>query len=1125
MSPSTQLKTQPQTLPSQLSLNDWASRCINDPSINRRWRIQVQCWLRGNAIDILCEGDVCPEVSITIDLLTEGLKKTQLQTLLPPGSPQILMVCVHGRTRGNKRPNWTVRLDPHQPDTVAPPEHLSTRHLSARNTPAVHRPKISDILPPMPPSQDWMAARQGNESAIASYLSQTLKSWGLGVKVIVKIQTLEKSTPDTGDLPADGTPELNRANPWSANNLNGRIAGSFVSTESNSQPATSQEPQKRLWVVCQSAYSPEPLSIAPPLGTHLRQLDLQGFKDAVILGQVSGEKQPEWILRVDLTPAKQILENWARWGDVQAITQLLHQRLIEALPGSLAEDLQVSGVLKESTLHVFFSDPEFAVESEDFRPESNTLSKEAVKAAIAPVLEKISPQNIFGITIYGLKGDRAEAQLPTGDRAEAQLRTMEAAPLWVDWLDLPASRHASLAPTTMELASGGDLAAVTFLLDRLLNPDLEEKLNTGGIRVSIRHKTDLLHIMVDAATCPPRRVGGKVAKFIASLNMPQIGGVRVYGRRSGQKQSSWRYGLDFQSRESIAGDSTPEFTVAEPSNSSSPDLLPQPGNLVIRPDVNSEDLQACLTTQPSTKLRKKKSESPSWLQQGLMVSGLFIPVSSAAPNHNLTGVKVTLIWGLLGLLFTLQGDWFLAELVQLRQHKLGQTTSNRLAPQYEAPGAIALMRNYEPDADLAATNSSRADDDDSVFDGSGFTAPLRSQNQSFNGIANQFKYPSFNSQQMDEQLAMYAQYVANYGVPDVLIVGSSRALRGIDPAVLRRELGNRYPDLRIFNFGVNGATAQVVHLIVRELLGQQQLPQLIVWADGARAFNSGRSDRTFEGITTSPGYRELQLGLRPPIDAPESEEAENGLASLTVTLAQQARKGFSVKDAYQQLDKWFNDRLGSFSASYPQRDDLNDWFSDSLRSSISERSQSLLSDPNNCLSILPSCQRREPTENPNRNLSAEITTEDLQSTTHRNGFLPIKLQFDPAIYYEQYALVSGDYDADYDSFNLSGEQTAATINLLSFLQRHQVYLVFVNMPLTADYLDSTRLKHEKTFQKYMLRLALEYGFIFRDFSQEWPTEHNYFSDPSHLNYLGAQRVSDRLAQDPLIPWPTSQSPD
>jgi len=47
-------------------------------------------------------------------------------------------------------------------------------------------------------------------------------------------------------------------------------------------------------------------------------------------------------------------------------------------------------------------------------------------------------------------------------------------------------------------------------------------------------------------------------------------------------------------------------------------------------------------------------------------------------------------------------------------------------------------------------------------------------------------YPSFRSQQMDEKLALYHQRLAASGPPDVLIIGSSRALRGVDPAALQR---------------------------------------------------------------------------------------------------------------------------------------------------------------------------------------------------------------------------------------------------------------------------------------------------------------------------------------------------
>ena len=1160
MSPSLQLThlSPSQRRPPRVSssITEWATRCVKVPGV------QVQCLERESVshcglgvspsgasgepfrvVDLLCEGEACPEVSAIVDQLSEGLKGANLQTLLPPDSPPLLMVNVHGRIIGEKRPCWTVRLDPHHPDKAA----TQLDRVERRNVASLHQRKISETLPP---SRDRLrtffdAARQGHPRAIADYLTQTLKSWGLGVKVIVKIQTLEKANVETIDRgidpPVDRTQASNVVNPWSPANLNPNNQTASVKLPSRWRVPSNL---KRLWVVCQSAYSPEPLSIAPPLGARLRELDLPGFKDAVILGQVSGEKKPEWILRVDLTPAKQMLENWARWGDVQAITKLLHQRLIENLPGSLAEDLQVSGVLKESTLHVFFSNPanlkrRAAINPQSYGADSSNFNKEAVKAAIAPLLERIAPQNIYGITIYGLRGDQVrESNSPAflknrGSDDQNSLDT-DATPLWVDWLDLPASRHANLAPTPMELAIGGDLAALKFLLDRLLNPDLVRKLNTGGIRIAIRHKADLLHIMVDAATCPRRKVGAKVAKFTASLNMPQIAGVRVYGRRSGQKQSQWRYGLDFQSRES-RGDTTPDFKILESASStSSADLLPNLGNLVIHPDVNSEDLQACLTTLPTvgangrSPLRKKKTESPSPIKQWLILSGIFIPANST-PNNNLTSTKLTIIWGLLGLLFTLQADWLLGELVRLRQYKLQEPTAAptqaRSTMSSKSPGSTKqdlTAQNLANDPDRTSSQGSTVDDQGQVFNASGFTQSWDLEPASVPAkSAKKFKYPSFNSQQMDEQLAIYAQYVATYGVPDVLIVGSSRALRGIDPAVLRRGLDGRYPNLRVFNFGVNGATAQVVDVMVRQLIGSEQLPGLIIWADGARAFNSGRSDRTFEVITNSVGYQDLQLGLRPQIVAPQIEE-KSSLASLTVTLADRAKKGLSFTDGYQQLDKWLNEQLGSFSASYPQREELNDWLAESLRQKPGLFAKFLLGCQKFHGNPLSDCETpADSAENP----LDSIVTADPQSANHINGFLPINIQFDRIAYYEQYALVSGDYDADYESFNLMGEQTAATIDLLTFLGQHQVSLVFVNMPLTEDYLDPIRLKYERSFQKYMLGLALQYGFIFRDFSQEWPNEHHYFSDPSHLNYLGAQRVSERLSQDPLIPWPNPELPE
>lgn len=119
---------------------------------------------------------------------------------------------------------------------------------------------------------------------------------------------------------------------------------------------------------------------------------------------------------------------------------------------------------------------------------------------------------------------------------------------------------------------------------------------------------------------------------------------------------------------------------------------------------------------------------------------------------------------------------------------------------------------------------------------------------------------SFNNSLLEQKLAQYQLRCLQHGVPDMLVVGSSRALRGINPQVLRRSLIDRgYRNPQIYNFGINGATAQVVDSILRQLLTPQQLPKLVIWADGARAFNSGRIDRTYETIASSDRYRQLAL--------------------------------------------------------------------------------------------------------------------------------------------------------------------------------------------------------------------------------------------------------------------------
>jgi hypothetical protein len=149
-----------------------------------------------------------------------------------------------------------------------------------------------------------------------------------------------------------------------------------------------------------------------------------------------------------------------------------------------------------------------------------------------------------------------------------------------------------------------------------------------------------------------------------------------------------------------------------------------------------------------------------------------------------------------------------------------------------------------------------------------------------------YNFPSFNSQRLDEELQIYSRYLRIYGPPDVLIVGSSRSLQGIDPSVLQQSLAAQgYTNAKVFNFGVNGATAQVVDVVVREILTQEQLPKLIIWGDGLRAFNDGRVDLTYREIVASAGYQRLQAGHSPIPDRAFHDNSPILTASINPAIA------------------------------------------------------------------------------------------------------------------------------------------------------------------------------------------------------------------------------------------------
>lgn len=844
--------------------------------------------------------------------------------------------------------------------------------------------------------------------------------------------------------------------------------------------------ERRLWVLCESGYSPDPSLLARPVAVRLRELHLQGFRDAAILAQVSGESRPEWILRVDLTPPERILDEWAAWGDLEAIARRLSQSL--APQGARAIATQ-----KDSTLHLFCR----PCPREDGESPRSLSDRASVTDAIAPILETLAPRGIRTATIYGI---------------DAVEETESEAPAWVDWLELPAATDSDRADSTMDLASQGNLDALTFLLERLLNPDLDDKLNTGGIRIQVRRKADLLHVMSEALTCPAReQVGPPIAKFSRQFGWDDIAGVRVYGRRAGQKRPLWNYGIDFVPRQSGGRETMPEFAATE--DTSGP-MLPQPGALVLRPDLSaaSESVQR--------EVDRLTQSIPELIRSLFCRTQLFAPAQPEA-NSPHQGAKAALVWGLLGVVLTLQADWVLGRLLQWRSPD-SETAIERPQPWSEneaignerfdrSPLPEPQARQDDPDAESPTYPDvplRQAEvEEEGVFNERGFTeegrAPIAIDECEPDAAdcpaVGATDYPTFNSQQMDEQLAIYQQYLQQVGTPDVLIVGSSRALRGVDPAMLQQELVQQgYPNLKVFNFSINGATAQVVDLLVRQLLPSDRLPEIIIWADGARAFNSGRTDVTYNAIASSQGYQQLAAGVRPIESQSDPTEDEDRRRSFFETLRA------SYRDQQDNLNQW----VAGYSAAYERRDRLQS----ALQSGISRAIEA----------SLPVATKSESAEADTEEDAKPETADKGDARIRLDGFLPLSVRFDPGVYYQNHPRVSGNYDADYASFELRGKQSVAFNALLDFTRSRDIPLAFVNLPLTDSYLDPVRREYEQKFRAHMVRLAMQEGFIFRDLSDLWPQQNQYFSDPSHLNRYGAAVVSQRIARDPMIPWSRAQ---
>ncbi|TAD77281.1 MAG: hypothetical protein EA001_10645 [Oscillatoriales cyanobacterium] len=310
----------------------------------------------------------------------------------------------------------------------------------------------------------------------------------------------------------------------------------------------------------------------------------------------------------------------------------------------------------------------------------------------------------------------------------------------------------------------------------------------------------------------------------------------------------------------------------------------------------------------------------------------------------------------------------------------------------------------------------------------------------------------WGSPRLESQLRLYRHYLVVHGrPPDLLIVGSSRSLQGIDPTVLARSLSAQgRSSVRVFNFSINGATAQVVRWLVMDLLPLEWLPRAIVWGDGSRAFNSGRTDRTYASIAASEGSRHLVssqgLGRRPwPVEQPALLPVIDRLPPWPAAISSGPATGGVA---------WLLDR-----------------------------------------------QRR-----PRSPLEPELD---------RLGFLADPRLFEPATYYHRFPKVPGRYDDMYAGFQLAGgPQDRAVRSLLAFARLRGITLSFVNLPLSGPYLDATRLDYERQFQRYLTQLE-QRGLVVRDWLLRWPDRVEFFADPSHINRYGAAAIAAELGRDRL----------
>ena len=1087
----------------------------------------VQVRLRGNILHVLCESVTksLPKDYVLMRLV-RSLMQPEVKTRFEQEFPDIHQIYVYNRQALEAKPVWSAPIYLNRLE-----KHLVRLVEGAKDSQAVAKVARSSDLSTSPEQlSDISLARQGDSEAIARYLSEALSALNVGVKVSARVVPgkARRSKSVISARPSESEPgSAQNAESAAAEDASAEAAESDRATETAAKDVVS-----RLWIFCSASYSPDPLLIAEPIAQRLRQLHLRQFQDAVITIQVMGEAASDWRLRVDLMPPEEMLREWALWGDVPALAKL-------ANAVAKRYGLKLVAEVKQATLHLISYPIKMASHASDaLLDDANSDSQSGSQSGLQSDLQSDRIQTNAAINIESLVSEISRLLLGVSPRGieRAMLygpSTDDISPEWLRGIDLPAAQRPDLLEPAASLAAKGNMPALAYCLTRSLNLDIDEQLATGGIRVQLLLKDKLLHVMTDGPVCPPKQaIVPLVNQTLEPMHVPEIEGVRLYGRRAGQKQPTWSHSRDYTYRARLVPEAKPEFAASE---SYAGELITPVSDESLTADEAEREIEvgAWLVQALQHVLIKSQAFAPAE-DTGALDAGALRP---NLPNlFQSEGLGMAAIWGFVGLLIAVQFDFMVgralrqATVPEVMAAEPGMAGVERVKPSRfneelagldwngapeDAPAWEDAPEGYGQDgtaegfayegfADDGFTDEGFADEglaEDSFasqrqarLDSRDFTASaidddelIYSPQQDFVSTSTLLAgstLPSFNSQQLDEKLALYRRRVAQSGPPDVLIIGSSRALRGIDPAALRQALDMTDREgLSVFNFGVNGATVQVVDLVVRRLIPPEQLPQMVVWADGARAFNSGRTDVTFNAIASSEGYRQLEAG-----------NATGGMEDLALgSLAE------TIKVKAQATDRQLSEFFGQTSSAYLHRG--------KIRAALGQGFGAIAPD------FTSDSQTTQTGDTPT-GLPTETSLIDF------DGFLALSTRFNPATYYNDHARVAGAYDGDYKAFRMGGKQANALEDLLRFADEKQLPIVFVNTPLTDEYLDSRRSESEQEFQQYMTEVAaLNPEFIFRDLGGLWPQRYDYFSDPSHLNRYGAYQVSQRLAQDPMIEWP------